>query len=179
MSARMWVYLGVGLMAACVAGAWGVVAWLQYEPPNYDEIEPGVYVGGLLPAPPPGSEAVLNLCEHADKFRLPVESHQPIPDAEPAPSLEWLRKQVKFIDDQRNKNRKVFIHCQHGVSRSGMMIIAWLMARNHWRRAEAEAFAKSKRDEITPNPVFDDLLAEWEREIFKEPAPSTESPPPE
>jgi hypothetical protein len=59
--------LGVLLLGCLVA--WLVLWWLErsYEPgPNYALIEEGLYMGGKVAAPPPGTRAVLNLCEDED-----------------------------------------------------------------------------------------------------------------
>jgi protein-tyrosine phosphatase len=88
---------------------------------------------------------------------------EPIPDAEPAPNLDWLRRQVGFIEEQRQAGRAVFVHCRNGVSRSGMVVVAYLMAQHGWSRDEALTFVRSKRDVARPNPAFMRLLKEWER----------------
>ena len=41
-----------------------------------------------------------------------------IRDAAPAPDLDWLRKQVKFVDTQRRAGLTVYVHCRAGISRN-------------------------------------------------------------
>lgn len=166
MSLRPWVYAGVAVLGVTVAGAWALVGWLSREPPNYTRIEEGLYVGGIVAEPPPGTQAVLNLCEFADDYQVEVSSHQPIPDAAPAPSIDWLRKQVAFLEANRRAGRPIYLHCAHGCSRSGMVAVAWFMFRNKWTHAEALRYVQSQRPEVRPNPVFNDLLAEWESRQF-------------
>ena len=48
-------------------------------------------MGGWVPAPPPGTRAVLNLCEFADDFEVEVQQWSKIRDAAPAPTIAWLR----------------------------------------------------------------------------------------
>lgn len=126
-------------------------------------------MGGLVPEPPPGTTAVLNLCEAEDSYR--VESHRwvPIPDAEPAPSLDWLREQVAFVSQEKSAGRTVYVHCRAGVSRSGMVVVAYYMAQKGWSRDEAMEFVQSRRPVLHPNPAFMKLLLEWERTLKKEP----------
>src|SRR5262249_31373820 len=112
---------------------------------------------------------VLNLCETADPYRAAVHRWEPIPDAEPAPSLDWLRQQIGFIEIQRDRGRVVFVHCRGGVSRSGLGGAADLMARHGWSRDEALAFVRSRRDVVRPKPAFMGLLQEWERSLAEEP----------
>jgi hypothetical protein len=137
--------------------------WLGREPPNYTRIEDGLYLGGHVPRPPRDAQAVLNLCEADDPYRAAAHRWEPIPDAEPAPGLGWLRRQVGFIEQERCAGRAVFVHCRNGVSRSGLVVVAYLMARHGWSRDEALAFVRSRRESVRPNPAFMRLLQEWER----------------
>jgi hypothetical protein len=150
----------VGIFAVYVA-----VERYDQEQPNYTKIEDSLFLGGHVAAPPPGTSAVLNLCETADPYQVTVHRWAPIPDAEPAPTFDWLRAQVEFIESQRQSGRIVFVHCRNGVSRSAMVTTAYLMWREGWSRDEALAHVRSKRPEILPNPAFMRLLLEWEESI--------------
>ena len=159
---------------ACATVAIGVyvyfIAATWEEPPgwpNYSMIEEGLYLGGAVHQPPKGTVAVLNLCEGEDPYRCPIHSWEPIPDAEPAPSLDWLRKRVEFVDAQRSAGIPTYVHCAGGVSRGGMVAVAYYMLKNKWSRDEALTYVRSKRDVVNPNPAFMKLLLEWETEIKK------------
>ena len=162
---RYWPVVVLTVLAVAVIAAHIVVDRLTREPPNYSQVEDGLWLGGYVPEPPPGTRAVLNLCESEDPYR--VESHrwEPIPDAEPVPSLDWLRAQVGFIEGERAAGRPVFVHCRNGVSRSGMVVVAYVMARHGWSRDEAMEFVRSQRPGLRPNPAFMRLLLEWERSL--------------
>lgn len=160
------------LIALVLAGLALVVALIAIEQylqpgPNYDRIEDGLYLGGWVESPPWRTRAVLNLCEHDDPYTCEVHEHRPIADAAPAPSLDWLRKQVEWIDRQRNEGRRVYVHCRNGVSRSGMVVTAYLMYKYSWTLDDALAFVRTKREGVRPNPAFRPLLDEWERELRK------------
>ena len=142
--------------------ALAVAKRLQRAEKNYTRIEDGLYLGGLVSEPPPGTRAVLNVCGIEDRYQAEVHSWAPIPDAAPAPSLDWLREQVAFIDTQRRTGRQVFVHCHAGISRSALVTAAYLMARNHWTRTEALEHIRTQRPVINPNPSFMRLLLEWE-----------------
>ena len=159
---RRWCWLLLGLVGGIVAVHF-VVEILTREGPNYSRIEPGLYLGGYVPELPHGTNAVLNLCETEDPYR--VEDHRwvPIRDAEPAPDLAWLSEQVAFIDRQRRAGRTVFVHCRNGVSRSGLVVVAHLMDRHGWTCDEALEEVRKKRPMVRPNPVFMRLLKEWEK----------------
>jgi hypothetical protein len=155
-------------VAACVAAGLAVIGiylvadWLGREPPNYSRIEDGLYLGGHVGEPPRNTEAVLNLCETEDPYRAAAHRWEPIHDGEPVPSLDWLRQQVEFIAAERKAGRVVFVHCRNGVSRSGMVVTAYLMAEHGWSRDQALAVVRSRRDIVRPNPAFTGLLLEWE-----------------
>jgi protein-tyrosine phosphatase len=160
----LWPLVGASsllLLAAVYPAVW---LWTR-EPPNYAEVEPGLFVGGRVEHPPWWTHATLNLCESEDTFRSPVHEHHPIRDAEPAPSLEWLADRVAFVEEHRSANRVVYVHCRNGVSRSVMVVTAYLMQKHGWSRDEALAFVRLRRPLARPNPAFMDLLAEWERRL--------------
>ena len=151
--------------AALVAVAMAHVAaeWYSREAPNYSRIEDGLWLGGYVDQPPTGCSAVLNLCEAEDSYRTEAHDWSPIRDAEPAPSLDWLGERVRFIETQRAASRGVYVHCMAGVSRSGMVMTAYLMRREGWSRDRAIEFLRAKRPSTRPNPAFMELLLEWEK----------------
>lgn len=163
---RKWIAAGVAAtIVVLFVGAFLTSHFLEGEAPNYSKIEEGLYLGGYVKAPPPEVQAVINLCELEDPYRVEAHRWTPIRDAEPTPTLEWLREQVQFIEDQRSASRTVFVHCRNGVSRSGMVTTAYLMRRERWTRDQALQFLRTRRPEIRPNPAFMQLLLEWERSL--------------
>ena len=75
---------------------------------------------------------------------------------------------VEFVDAQRRAGATVYVHCFAGVSRSGMVVVAYLMFKNKWTRDEALAFVRTKRDIVRPNPAFMEQLSAWERVVLGE-----------
>jgi hypothetical protein len=153
------------------AGALLSLLWLEnsyQDGPNYSLIEEGLYLGGRVKEPPPGTEAVLNLCENEDPYRLDIHLWEAIPDSEPAPSLDWLRRAVAFVDGNRKAGRTTYVHCRQGVSRGGMVVTAYLMAKNRWTRDQALEYVRASRPQVRPNPAFMGLLLEWERVVRDE-----------
>src|SRR5262249_4925137 len=117
--------------------------------------------------PPPGTLAVLNLCETDDRYPVRVYEWAPIEDAAPAPTADWLRRQLKFIETQRRAGGPVFVHCPNGVSRRGMGVRADLMSETGWSRDQALEFVRTRRPTVRPHPAFMSLLQDWE-EIVKQ-----------
>jgi hypothetical protein len=133
--------------------------------PNYSEVSPTLYIGGRVPAPPPLTNAVLNLCHDPDLYTAPIHEVQPIVDGPPAPSIDWLQQQVLFIDRMQKENRRTYVHCNAGMSRSAMVTTAYLMYKNTWTRDKALAFLKERRPIIRPNAYFMELLLAWEAKL--------------
>jgi hypothetical protein len=128
---------------------------------HFSLIEDGLYLGGAVAEPPPGTQAVLNLCDQADSYQCEVQLWEPIPDKAPAPSLDWLRRMVDFIDQQQTASRTTFVHCRYGQSRSVMVVAAYLMFKHRWTRDQALDFIRAKRPSAGPNDAFLDRLSEW------------------
>lgn len=140
----------------------------RLDVPDYSEIEPGLYQGGFVKEPPSGTNAVLNLCEIPDPYQVEVQRHVPIGDTSPAPTLDWLDEQVQFVDQQIRAGHTVYVHCLHGASRSGLVVIAYEMSRKQLTRDQATRFVGSRRGETRPNPEFWELLDQWERKLAKD-----------
>lgn len=156
---RILVALLIGL-----AAAWAILVGIERlhrEPENYTLIEDGLWMGGNTELPPPGTRAVLNLCEFEDPYECEVHAWVKVRDAK-APSIAWLQEQVEFIETQRGAGRTTFVHCFQGVSRSGLVVTAYLMRKHSWTRDEAIAKIREKRPQLRPNPAFMELLSEWE-----------------
>jgi protein-tyrosine phosphatase len=151
-------WLPVGLFLAAIEH------WAR-EPENYSLIEEGLYMGGHVSRPPRGATAVVNLCEIEDPYQEEYHLWAPINDSDPGPDIDTLRQLVEFIDVQRQAGRTTFVHCLHGVSRSGMVTAAYLMWKNGWTRDEALEFIKSRRPETRPSPPLMHRLLEWEHEL--------------
>lgn len=157
------VVLLAGVIAAWLI-ALGVVRLYGPEE-DYTQIEDGLYMGGFVEEPPPGTRAVLNLNVWPDSYRCEIQRHEPIRDAAAAPSLDWLREMVDFVRMQQADRRQTYVHCFQGVSRSGLVVTAYLMEKNDWTRDEALQYIRSKRPNVKPNEAFMQLLAEWEQEL--------------
>ena len=69
---------------------------------------------------------------------------------------------------QEHKEKKIFIHCKMGASRSVSVIIFYLMKEHNMLLDDAILFIKNKRMIINPNCRFVDTLKKYEeKKIFK------------
>ena len=69
----------------------------------------------------------------------------------------------EFINFVKNipKNNNIFIHCQHGSSRSGTFVLLYLMHFHNMNYDDALSFAKQKRYGICPNDGFKSQLISY------------------
>ena len=166
----------LGTMLALTAGValvlFGLFRFLQEEE-NYSRIEDRLYLGGAVAAPPRGTRAVINLCDKEDPYACEFHLWEPIVDGEPAPDLDWLRRMVDVLDARQREGMMTYVHCRNGVSRSGMLVVAYEMRKNNWTRDEALAFVRVRRPTTRPNPAFMRRRLEWERVVKGEPVTSS------
>src|SRR4051812_10790060 len=116
------------LILALLASIGGWV-WLSrltdsYREEPYSMIEDGLYVGGSVPEPPPGTQAVLNLCDRKDPYEVESCLTEVIVDGYKSPGVDWLRRTVEYVDARRREGMTTYVHCNAGVSRSGLVITA-------------------------------------------------------
>src|SRR5262249_1415463 len=95
-------------------------------------------------------------------YQCAVHLWKPIRDNIPAPDIAWLRDTVQFVARQRQAGHTVYVHCRNGVSRSGLVVTAYLMDKHRWTRDQALAYLRSKRPMARTNLGFMELLKEWE-----------------
>jgi hypothetical protein len=128
---------------------------------DFTLVEPGLFIGGRCDEPPAGTRAVLNVSPNRDEWTVEEYRWRPVPMSSP-PTIEWVGEQVEFIRSCRAAGKIVFVHCDAGMDRSAMVVIAYLMRDRGWAREEALEFLQRKRGKVRPNPVFLGLLSEWE-----------------
>lgn len=73
---------------------------------------------------------------------------------------------MEWIDVAISEGKKVFIHCQQGVSRSTTMVVLYLMWK--WRKPyrEVNSYVKDRRNVASPNPGFIVQLLMWDKRLF-------------
>jgi len=100
--------------------------------------------------------------------------YSPIPDSEKCPGVEY--KHIRFydilttipetnriIDESRQKNEGILVHCMAGVSRSASVVIAYLMFKNKKPYKEVRSIVQRIRSFINPNEGFVQQLVLYEQ----------------
>lgn len=88
-------------------------------------------------------------------------------------TTEDIDEGVKFlencVDDLKNNNNKIYVHCKSGHGRSVMIVVAYLMKRHNMTLPEAYQFTKDKRQAINLNQSQYDSLYNYylSKDLFK------------
>lgn len=149
----------------CALGAWWYLRVI-IKPDDRSEIDPGLFQGGATNRWD-AYDAILDVqLEHEDRPTTGNPGHayawMPIADAPPFPGVKWLHAAVLTVAAWRSQGWTVLIHCMQGMSRSGMVDVAYHMYLNKWSRDCAINYVKSKRPITNPNPAFMAGLLEYE-----------------
>ena len=96
-------------------------------------------------------------CKFKDEFKyLKIALNDYIEDS----LITHIDKCIEFINE--NKDKKIFVHCNAGISRSPAIIIAYLIKALNYSFKDAYNLVKSKRN-IKPNEKFIQELQELEK----------------
>jgi protein-tyrosine phosphatase len=87
--------------------------------------------------------------------------HLPTPDLEPA-SPEMLEQGVQFAREQVANDKKVLVHCQHGIGRSALLSLC-VLVDGGWEPMEALSHAKNVRAVVSPSQSQFEGWAKWLR----------------
>lgn len=134
---------------------------------DISEIEPGLFVSGEIESLPDGVQAVIDLqFEHLDQLKpngLKALLWLPMHDApDYAPTTRWLDNVVNTMKGWRADGWNVLVHCRAGVSRSGMVAIAFVMNVNGLTLQEALHCVQERRPCVYPNSGFMNSLSQYE-----------------
>jgi protein-tyrosine phosphatase len=71
-----------------------------------------------------------------------------------------------FIEDAKNNNEKVLVHCRGGINRSPTIVLAYLMVREQWRLRQAYQWVKTRRKQISPHEGYWKQLQALELRLY-------------
>ena len=78
-----------------------------------------------------------------------------------------LEQSFSFINQARDLNGKVLVHCFKGVSRSAAIICAYLIKYFHYSFEESLSLIRTVRPIANPNPHFSLTLKKYEERILQ------------
>ena len=72
-----------------------------------------------------------------------------------------------FIDEALGSpTGRILVHCNAGISRSGAIVVAYVMKNRGLGLADALNFAKKSRAKVNPNPGFLSQLRDFEKDLI-------------
>eukprot|EP00668_Euglena_longa_P015958 GGOE01020145.1.p1 GENE.GGOE01020145.1~~GGOE01020145.1.p1 ORF type:complete len:623 (+),score=117.17 GGOE01020145.1:56-1870(+) len=118
-----------------------------------------------------GVTHVLSLGERPDLQNLPIKSlHIDVEDTERSSLVEHWPVCFTFINEARQNGGVVLVHCLAGVSRTGAIVIGYLMHHFGARLRDAFMLAWRKRPILQPNDAFLEELVGFEQQMFPNPS---------
>eukprot|EP00658_Telonema_sp_P-2_P031190 TRINITY_DN23399_c0_g1_i1.p1 TRINITY_DN23399_c0_g1~~TRINITY_DN23399_c0_g1_i1.p1 ORF type:complete len:510 (+),score=130.12 TRINITY_DN23399_c0_g1_i1:36-1565(+) len=81
----------------------------------------------------------------------------------------------KYIDEAREKfgkRTRVVVHCQHGQSRSGALVVAYVMWSERWSLKQAVKHTLAQRPNLRMNVAFLSQLQAFEMDLYRKHSPS-------
>jgi len=78
--------------------------------------------------------------------------------------IDKMKESYQFIKENKDKN--IFVHCVFGKSRSGSVIIFYIMNEQKVDFNTAKQFVKDKRKIVDPNPGFESELNKYYEEVI-------------
>jgi protein-tyrosine phosphatase len=77
----------------------------------------------------------------------------------------YFEQACQFIEEARQSNGRVLVHCACGVSRSSTLCCAYLIKHQSMSVEEAISHLRSRRHIIQPNPAFLRQLIQYNEQI--------------
>jgi protein-tyrosine phosphatase len=143
----------------------------EFRPP-VTQIDDGLFMGTKPQPNFPKVDAVLNVSDTeyvepevsppSDNSKTDAHFWMPIYDRAPFPGIEWLDLATSIIEHCAQIGWSVLVHCDAGISRSALVMIAYIMKRDNLTSDEALNYVLKKRS-IAPNIYFLVGLMDWEQ----------------
>jgi protein-tyrosine phosphatase len=143
--------------------------------PDMDEIykiENNLYIGAYWPQldfqklKKEGITAIVNLMEKKH-YTPPIKKfaylYKGFPD-DTYPPHEYIKEILDFIDEHiKKRNGKVLVHCAMGISRSGGIVIAWLLKEHpNWSWGDAMNYIWKSRQILPAVEIRESILDYFE-----------------
>ena len=83
----------------------------------------------------------------------------------PINTIEWCEQGSKFIEDQIEEGKCVYVHCIYGISRSSTQIMHFLMTNENKTLKEAFDYLRTQRHVVCPTFGFMKGLSELDEKL--------------
>eukprot|EP01129_Flabellula_baltica_P016486 TRINITY_DN8794_c0_g1_i2.p1 TRINITY_DN8794_c0_g1~~TRINITY_DN8794_c0_g1_i2.p1 ORF type:complete len:381 (+),score=76.21 TRINITY_DN8794_c0_g1_i2:27-1145(+) len=143
---------------------------ILYEWVHFEEILPGLYLGGENTEKEKGDQlqdlgvtdiiSVMNNVRpgNPDDFTYHIWD---IRDDDNADITPFLDPSISIIDECRERGDGVYVHCACGMSRSGSVVVSYLMEKENMSFEDALHFVRMRRPIVLPNPSFQKQIKAW------------------
>ncbi len=111
-----------------------------YAPMSYDDLD-AIKAQGI--------GAIINLCgEFCDLHEIEEKSgfeviYLPIPD-EHAPDMEEMETALAWLDEAIYLDKKILVHCRHGIGRTGTFVTSYLLRRGLGLKVASKKLKKTR-----------------------------------
>ncbi|CAK91998.1 unnamed protein product (macronuclear) [Paramecium tetraurelia] len=137
----------------------------------------GLYLGNMEAASDPYTlsqyqiKAILTVCPQSIPSSTKIKLnfyHQCMADDEDSYQIsKHFDETFRFIEASR-KSTNVLVHCQMGISRSAVIVLAYLVKKELMGAREALEYVEKRRSIIFPNNGFLRQLGAFERQVFND-----------
>lgn len=144
-------------------GAWATVRYYMRRVPPHSAVHEGVSLGAF-PRQPIAAGAVLDLTSEFPRAAVATESaYQAVPMLDlTLPDGSTLSQAVRALEMLRQQHETVLVHCALGLTRSALVVSAWLLAYHHASSAdEAIQRVRTARPQILLPEQTAAYLTDW------------------
>lgn len=92
--------------------------------------------------------------------------HLPLYDRTNERSAPFFAAAKRWMDEARAADGRILVHCQHGISRSITLILAYLMQEEKLSLSQALTAVRAQRAASEPNPTFLGELRDLEQSLY-------------